>query len=214
MAGLAGAVKRAANVWDRFYRLHEAPWRGERAVAELLPWLGDGLVLELGCGNGKALKPLLAAGVDVVGLDVSWHILSRLPSEAKRVLADAAALPFQDGAFSAVLDLHCTGHLGAAGRAVALAEMARVLQPGGHVVQERLTPGDLRAGQGQAVGDEPGMREVQDGRRTHFGHPPDLADEAERAGLALVGGYVERFHPGHRGSLVTRESARLLFTRP
>ena len=214
VAGLAGAVKRVANPWDRFYRYHEAPWRGERAVAEILPWLGDGPVLELGCGNGKTLKPLLAAGVDVVGLDLSWQILSRLPATAARVLADAARLPFADGSFGAVLDIHCTGHLGAQGRIEAAREALRVLRPGGHLVLERLTPNDLRAGQGSAVEGEPGMREVQDGRRTHFAHPPELVAATEAAGFALVGGLVERFHPGHRGSLVTRESVRLLFTRP
>src|ERR1041385_2647607 len=104
-------VRRAANPWDRFYRHHEAPWRGERPVAELLPLLGAGPVLELGCGNGKLLKPLLAAGVDAIGLDVSFHALRRLAAGTPRALADAAALPFRDGAFTAVLDVHCTGHL-------------------------------------------------------------------------------------------------------
>src|SRR5258706_445034 len=82
-----------------------------RPVWDFLPLLGNGQVLELGCGNGKLLKPLLAAGVDAIGVDISWHILSRLPPDSKRVLADAAALPFTDGCFSAVLDIHCTGHL-------------------------------------------------------------------------------------------------------
>ncbi|MEK6985225.1 MAG: class I SAM-dependent methyltransferase [Candidatus Thermoplasmatota archaeon] len=207
-------MQRASNAWDRFYRFHEAPWRGERAVADILPWLGDGPVLELGCGNGKTLKPLLGAGVSVVGLDLSWHILSRLPPQADRVMADASALPFADASFSAVLDLHCSGHLGVEGRAAAHAESYRALRPGGHLVVERLTPNDLRAGQGAAVEGEPGMRGLQDGRRTHFAHADELAAACEAAGFNLVGGFVERFHPGHRGNLVTRESVRLLLQRP
>lgn len=206
-------MKRAANVWDRFYRHHEAPWRGERPIADLLPLLGPGPVLELGCGNGKLLRPLGAAGVDAIGLDVAFHALRRLAPGTPRVLADAAALPFRDTSFTAVLDVHCTGHLGAEGRAVAALEAYRVLQPGGHLVVERLTPADLRASQGSTVPDEPGMKEVQDGRRTHFSDAAALERDFAAAGFRAVGHAVERREPGHGGRLVVRESVRVVFRR-
>ncbi|MES2153788.1 MAG: class I SAM-dependent methyltransferase [bacterium] len=205
-------MQRAANPWDRFYRHHEAPWRGERPVAELLPLLGDGPVLELGCGNGKLLKPLAAAGVDVIGLDVSWHAVRRLAATC--VLGDAAALPFADAAFSAVLDIHCTGHLLAAGRRLAAEECWRVLRPGGHLVVERLTPQDLRASQGSPVDGESGVRGLQDGRTTHFAGPDELAAAFGAVGFVAAGAAVDRHHPGHRGRLVTRESVRLVLERP
>jgi SAM-dependent methyltransferase len=211
--GLAAGVQRAANPWDRFYRHHEAPWRGERPVADLLPLLGTGPVLELGCGNGKLLRPLRAAGVDAVGLDVAFHALRRLAPDTPRVLADAAALPFKGGAFSAVLDVHCTGHLGAAGREAAAAESWRVLRPGGHLVVERLTPADLRASQGKPVAGEPGMKEVEDGRRTHFAFAPELEAAFAAAGFTPLGGEVTRREPGHGGRQVVRESVRVAFRR-
>lgn len=208
-------MKRSANVWDRFYRHHEAPWRGERPVAELLPLLGAGPVLELGCGNGKLLRPLRAAGIDAVGLDVAFHALRRLAPGTPRVLADASVLPFRDGAFSAVLDVHCTGHLGADGRAAAAREAARVLRPDGLLVVERLTPADLRASQGKPVVGEPGMRAVEDGRRTHFAMEDDLVRDFAIAGFSPSpdGGEVTRREPGHRGRQVVRESVRVLFRR-
>ena len=208
------AVKRAANAWDRFYRHHEAPWRGERSVLPLLPHLGAGPVLELGCGNGKLLRPLRKAGVDAIGLDIAWHPLTRLTADFPRVLGDAAALPFEAGAFSAVLDVHCTGHLGAAGRAQAAREAARVLRPGGMLVVERLTPADLRASQGSPVLGEPGMVEVADGRRTHFADAAQLRRDFGAAGFAPVDEAVERRMPGHGGRQVVRESVRVLFRRP
>lgn len=205
-------MQRAANPWDRFYRYHEAPWRGEREIADFLPWLGTGPVLELGCGNGKALKPLRAAGVDAVGLDISWHILSRL--DGKRVLADASWLPFVGGAFTAVLDIHCTGHLLREGRARAVADAFRVLRPGGHLLVERLSVADLRAQQGSPVEGEPEVRQVQDGRSTHFSTVESLAAEGEAVGFAALHADSQRREPGHRGRQVVRESVRVLFQKP
>lgn len=204
---------RAPNVWDRFYRHHESPWRGERPVSDLLPRLGAGPVLELGCGNGKLLRPLRAAGLDAIGLDIAFHALRRLAPGTPRVLADAARLPFRDAAFTAVFDVHCTGHLDAVGRAAAAHESARVLATGGLLVVERLTPADLRHSQGTVVPGEPGMKAVADGRRTHFSFAPEIEAAFAAAGFTSLGGEVTRREPGHGGRLVVRESVRVLFRK-
>lgn len=218
-------MRRAPNPWDRFYRYQDAPWRGERPVADLLPLLGSGPVLELGVGNGKLLRPLLRAGVDVVGLDLSWNVLRRLAAgtggagsaagAGTVVLADAAALPFRDGAFSAVLDVHCTGHLLAVGRAAAAREAFRVLREGGACVVERLGPDDLRAAP-DAPGEEvePDTRRLADGRTTHFSDEADLRAEREAAGFAAVSLETVRRSPRLRGQAVTRSSVRGVFRRP
>lgn len=198
-------MRRAANAWDRFYQAHREPWRGERAVEPLRPWLGDRRVLELGCGNGKALRPLRAAGFDVVGLDISWHALRRLGTG---VLADAACLPFHDGSFGGVLDVHCSGHLNGPGRAAALAEVWRVLDSAGHVVVERLGVGDLRASQGSPAG--PGARVLADGRTTHFTDVAALRAEVEAAGFHIR--HEDRVirTPRIAGRLVRRESVMVV----
>ncbi len=173
----------------------------------MLPLLGDGPVLELGAGNGKLLHPLRRAGVDVVALEISWHALRRL--DGARVLADAACLPFRDGAFSAVLDIHCGGHLDAAGRAMLAAETRRVLRPGGHAFVERLGRDDLRAGQGTPVADDPEARELQDGRRTWFANA-DALDALYKA-FEKVDEAEETYQVHLRGVPAWRQSVRCVY---
>lgn len=213
-------MRRAANAWDRFYRRQPAPWRGEHQVADLVARLPPGPVLELGAGNGKMLRPLLRAGVDAIGLDVSWNVLRTLrpnldPAyQGNLVLADAVALPFGPDAFAAVLDIHCTGHLLAAGRLAAAREVARVLRPGGLVVTERLAPDDLRTSTGSWIADEPRTRIVEDGRLTHFSDAAELEGEYAAAGLVAE----DRANAGrdllHRGVPVRRASVRVWLRKP
>jgi SAM-dependent methyltransferase len=200
-------VRRAANAWDRFYRHQVAPWRGERPVEDLLGWLGDGPVLELGVGNGKALRPLRRAGVEVVPLDIAWHPLRRL---GDGVLADAARLPLRDASFSAVLDLHCSGHLPPAGRGMAAREAARVVRPGGHVVVVRLGPEDVRARQGRPVEGDPAARILADGRVTAFETLDEIAARLRTAALSVVEKEAVTRRKTWRGTPVVRQELRVV----
>ena len=63
--------------------------------------LADGPVLELGCGTGRILLPMLEAGLPVVGLDLDWNMLAVLTEKnhaAKQpppvIQADMAAFHF------------------------------------------------------------------------------------------------------------------------
>lgn len=97
-------------------------------------------ILELGVGTGRIAIPTAAAGGFVVGLDVSPEMLAVAAERAaaagvalELVRGDAQALPFPAGAFRAALAVHVL-HLLPDWRA-ALAEIARVLGPGGVFVQ-------------------------------------------------------------------------------
>lgn len=91
-------------------------------------------VLDVGTGEGQVARLAAAqAGVKrVVGVDPSWAQLDVArqrgggPSYAR---AGAAALPFGDGAFDAVIACLVFEHIDDA--AAALAEVGRVLRPGG-----------------------------------------------------------------------------------
>jgi SAM-dependent methyltransferase len=110
------------------------------ADAHLLGDVAGRRVLEIGCGSAPCARWLRRAGADVAALDVSAGMLARA-AEAGRVTgvtvplvqADAGALPLRDASF----DLACSA-FGAlpfvADAGAVLAEVARVLRPGGRFV--------------------------------------------------------------------------------
>lgn len=100
----------------------------------------DARVLEVGCGRGVAL-PALAQKLqpaELVGLDCDPEVLAtaqaRTGGVARLIEADAGKMPFQDASFDLVFDFgtfyHCTGP------EKMLAEIARVLAPGGTLICE------------------------------------------------------------------------------
>ncbi|GAA4901677.1 methyltransferase family protein [Stackebrandtia albiflava] len=131
------------EVWDRFAPRYDAAmrfferrwftggreWVGARAVGE---------VLDVAIGTGLNL-PHYPAGVRVTGVDFSPAMLRQAEIRAaslgiRPVLrrADAQALPFEDASFDTVV---CTLSLcGIPDNTAAVAEMYRVLRPGGRLL--------------------------------------------------------------------------------
>ena len=106
----------------------------QAAVAALQLRAGE-RVLDVGCGTGNAALVAAAAGAAVTGADTSPRLLDvareRVPG-GEFVLADAVELPFADGAFDAAVSVFGVIFARPAERAVA--ELARVVRPGGRVV--------------------------------------------------------------------------------
>lgn len=69
-----------ADLFDRFARFYDADYRDYDDDLDAILQLADecgGPVLELGCGTGRVLVPLAAAGQRVTGIDVSPALLAR-----------------------------------------------------------------------------------------------------------------------------------------
>ncbi|HDP80654.1 MAG TPA: class I SAM-dependent methyltransferase [Spirochaetes bacterium] len=142
--------RRYINVWDEG-ALKDAPFITLGVEAILTDYYGDLLdapppfpveknarILDLGCGWGRVLKPVIDRGGRAVGLDISGemallaknHLLKhRHRPEVLR--GDGTVLPFRDNSFDMVYSLLVLQHLSKANGRALIKEVHRVLKPGG-----------------------------------------------------------------------------------
>ena len=137
----------------------------EAWVGQLARTLPDGsFVLDAGCGPGSPTgAALMAAGHFVVGIDRSTAQLGLARAEGLGVLrSDLVRIAIATARCDAVVALYSLTHLVAERQPVALAELARVTRPGGHLVAT------LSAGSERSDGPDHWL-----GVDTWFGgHPP------------------------------------------
>ena len=200
-AGEGGSIAfdRAAGYYDQSRGL---PAGVDELVADRIEAaVGPGArLLELGVGTGRVALPLHRRGRRVVGVDLSLPMLDRYRAKAAALglpppvvlRADATRLPFRDASVDAVLEVHVL-HLVPAWRE-ALAEVRRVLAPGGTVLVGR--------GGGRAHGDGPRelvrrrfdelVAAAGGGGRQRVG----ARDDAQKvAALVALGGAAEELEP-------------------
>jgi len=100
-------------------------------------------VLEVGCGTGLLLRRIAAFARSARGVDLSPGMLERARERGLDVVeGSATALPFADSSFDVTCSFKVLAHVREIERA--LAEMARVTRPGGHVLAEFYNPNSLR----------------------------------------------------------------------
>jgi len=166
---------------DSYFRFHRD------LFFELLPPPGR-RTLDLGCGEGRVARDLTAAGHTVVGVDSSPAMVgaAREADPTFEVhLADAARLPFEDGAFDlavAFMSLQDVDDMEGAIR-----ESARVLEPGGWLCLAIVHPINSA---GSFQGEEPDSPFAIEGSyldRSHY------ADELRRGGLEIT--FVSEHRP-------------------
>jgi SAM-dependent methyltransferase len=148
-------------------RLQENAWSEGLQSCELRD---NPRVLDVGCGTGRWLRRYLQRNFVPVGVDATQGMLQLAAAsgvECQLVVGCAQSLPFGDGIFDLVSAVTVIQHIPPVDQGDALREMARVLQPGGHLLLL-----ELIRGQGPHI----------------FSHrPSQWIEQACSAGLSLVG---------------------------
>jgi demethylmenaquinone methyltransferase/2-methoxy-6-polyprenyl-1,4-benzoquinol methylase len=104
-------------------------WR--RATIEALALPAGSLVLDLACGTGDLTRLAQRAGYRVIGADLSAGMLAANGTDVPLVESESSALPFPDGAFDGIVCGYALRNF--TDLAKSLADMARILRPGGRL---------------------------------------------------------------------------------
>lgn len=147
LGGAGVEVERVATVDG--YRIWSATYDGpnpafdidEPILAKIFDGLPPGVALDAACGTGRLAEQLAARGHQVIGVDSSPDMLAyartRVPGADFRS-GDLYRLPVDDAAVDLVTCALALTHVTDLGPV--LAEFARVLRPGGHLVISDMHP--------------------------------------------------------------------------
>ncbi|MFB1484587.1 class I SAM-dependent methyltransferase [Corallococcus sp. RDP092CA] len=142
--------------FDRAYRAPFTLWGDVRIPEEVQALARQGgprSVLELGCGVGRFSRHLAAQGMRVTGVDFSPVAIAKAREQAARdrprpefLVGDVTRLEALRGPYDASFDVGCFHCLGAEGQRAYVAEVSRLLKPGGiHLIWALdSAPSDLR----------------------------------------------------------------------
>ena len=123
-------VSTARGAFNPTWQRHVASYREASLI------IGDGPILDLGCGVGHSFE--MFGERSSVGVDISKAALNGQPR--RTVCADMRAIPFKAGSFSSVVCVHAIEHV--PDPDLVVAEAARVIKPDGisiFVTPNRLT---------------------------------------------------------------------------
>jgi ubiquinone/menaquinone biosynthesis C-methylase UbiE len=186
-ANLADATRCAYERWAPIYppMAHNPLMRvEERAMLGRWPAVAGRHALDLACGTGRYARRLALGGArSVVALDFCVPMLARTAASL-RVCANMMCLPFVRNSFDVVICGLALGH--ASALRPWMAEIARILVPGGTLLYSDFHPEAARAGLTRSFKDE--NDETCTVPHRYF----DVA--SQREAIALAGMRIEALH--------------------
>jgi SAM-dependent methyltransferase len=162
-----------ADLWTRAYQHGMTMWQPQESIVmfaarylkrreDLTRWTVKRQVtrvLDLGCGNGSNARFFAQQGYRALGIDLSpsaieiaraWFAEEGLEADLR--VGSCLDLPYEDGFVDVVVSHGVLDHLSPAEGVTAMAEVHRVLRPGGLCFLTLVAVNDCEFGSGAAAG--------------------------------------------------------------
>lgn len=217
---LAESARRIEAAYDTVARPYATRMRGELAgkpldralLAAVVEMVDGGVIADIGCGPGHVTAYLGELGADVIGIDLSKSMIDIAREDHPHIpfyVESMTAMSRDDESIRGAVLLFSIINLSPGDRDAAMAEVYRVLEPGGvalvsfHIRSDEFDPGEV-----EHVTTWFGASVDLEG---HFIDPDVVMDEMTRAGFDVVSVTTRMPHPGIE---VQSERAYLLAQKP
>jgi len=184
--------------YDRWSKTYDNPGNPLIHLEQTVVWsifetITPGMALDAACGTGRHARRLAELGNQVVGVDGSPEMLEKARASLPHAVfheGDLASLPLESASFDLVVCSLALEHV--ADLIAGIAELSRVLRPGGRMVLSDLHPTAVGLGVVAYFQDAHGGAGVVRG----FGHlHSDYLNAFQRAALAVRQCLEPRFGP-------------------
>ena len=182
-------------------------------AAEIVRRVGEGkTILEVGCGTGLILGRVARFAAAAQGLDLSPGMLERARERGLDVREGSGTeLPYEDASFDVAYSFKVLSHI--PDFDTCLAEMLRVVRPGGHVIFDVYNRHSLRYLIKRLFGPRHTSDQFDEGAiTTRFWSAAEAETHLPREAklLAIVGIRIVTIHPGvYRAPLLSALTERL-----
>jgi len=143
------------DAWNSLYRTQPRQWKGAIKNTIPFPFAKGDIVLDIGCGNGKASAALIRSGFDVIGIDVSdvaADACRKMHGDKMKVIcASADSIPIYNAAADGIVMIHILEHLDDNELRASVKEADRVLRPGGKIFVRVFHTDDMRSDSGKRI---------------------------------------------------------------
>ncbi|MEK6927018.1 MAG: class I SAM-dependent methyltransferase [Nanoarchaeota archaeon] len=132
-------------IWDEIYKENKDKWKLETPLPKIFK---NKSVLELGAGNGKTLKSIIAQSpLSISAIDFSQQSITILKNRFPKVnsiKSDILSIPFPDSSFDIVICSFVLNNLTSSDLPKAVSEISRVLNKKGKILFVDFAQGDYR----------------------------------------------------------------------